>query len=50
MSLWAKSQQLPNEALKQVHAMYGEHFPIEVRHFLSAWIEEKMWRVYHINF
>ncbi|XP_014484889.1 PREDICTED: signal transducer and activator of transcription 5B isoform X2 [Dinoponera quadriceps] len=43
MSLWAKSQQLPNEALKQVHAMYGDHFPIEVRHFLSSWIEEKMW-------
>jgi signal transducer and activator of transcription 5B len=43
MSLWAKAQQLPPEALQQVHSVYGEHFPIEVRHFLSSWIEEKMW-------
>ncbi|XP_043290168.1 signal transducer and activator of transcription 5B [Venturia canescens] len=43
MSLWAKAQQLPQEALQQVRSVYGEHFPIEVRHFLSSWIEEKMW-------
>ncbi|KAL0269585.1 UNVERIFIED_CONTAM: hypothetical protein PYX00_007268 [Menopon gallinae] len=43
MSLWTKSQQLPAEALQQVREMYGEHFPIEVRHFLANWIEEKMW-------
>ncbi|KAF7994788.1 hypothetical protein HCN44_004260 [Aphidius gifuensis] len=43
MALWAKAQQLPPEALEQVRTMYGEHFPIEVRHFLSCWIEEKMW-------
>ncbi|XP_046749375.1 signal transducer and activator of transcription 5B isoform X1 [Diprion similis] len=43
MSLWAKAQQLPPEALQQVRSVYGEHFPIEVRHFLSSWIEEKMW-------
>ena len=43
MALWAKAQQLPNEALQKVRSVYGEHFPIEVRHFLSTWIEEKMW-------
>lgn len=43
MSLWAKAQQLPQDALQQVRSVYGEHFPIEVRHFLSSWIEEKMW-------
>ncbi|XP_026823730.1 signal transducer and activator of transcription 5B isoform X2 [Ooceraea biroi] len=43
MSLWAKAQQLPPEILQRVHSIYGDHFPIEVRHFLSAWLEEKMW-------
>ncbi|XP_063231375.1 signal transducer and activator of transcription 5B isoform X2 [Bacillus rossius redtenbacheri] len=43
MSLWTKAQQLPHEALQQVRSVYGEHFPIEVRHFLAPWIEEKMW-------
>lgn len=46
MSLWTKAQQLQGDALQQVRAVYGEHFPIEVRHFLAAWIEEKMWYVY----
>lgn len=53
MSLWAKAQQLPAEALQQVHSVYGEHFPIEVRHFLSTWIEEKIWfvqRLLHFSF
>lgn len=45
MSLWTKAQQLQGDALQQVRAVYGEHFPIEVRHFLAAWIEEKMWYV-----
>jgi hypothetical protein len=46
MSLWTKAQQLQGDALQQVRAVYGEHFPIEVRHFLAAWIEEKMWYVF----
>ncbi|RLU25734.1 hypothetical protein DMN91_001892 [Ooceraea biroi] len=47
MSLWAKAQQLPPEILQRVHSIYGDHFPIEVRHFLSAWLEEKMWIIRH---
>ncbi|CAB3370080.1 Hypothetical predicted protein [Cloeon dipterum] len=43
MSLWAKAQHLGEEALQQVRAAYGDHFPIEVRHFLAGWLEEKMW-------
>lgn len=43
MSLWTKLQALPEEALRQVHQAYGEHFPIEVRCALADWIEEKPW-------
>jgi len=42
MSLWTKSQQLQGEALRQVQTVYGDHFPIEVRHFLAPWIESKI--------
>lgn len=37
MALWAKAKLLPHESLQQI---YGDHFPIEVRHYLSEWIEE----------
>ncbi|XP_045456377.1 signal transducer and activator of transcription 5B-like [Melitaea cinxia] len=43
MSLWSRAQQLPPESLQQVRAVYGEHFPIEVRHCLASWIETKIW-------
>lgn len=43
MSLWAKAQQLQGDTLLQVRSIYGEHFPLEVRHFLAQWLEEKMW-------
>ncbi|KAJ8307062.1 hypothetical protein KUTeg_015146 [Tegillarca granosa] len=46
MSLWTKTQQLPQEALKQIqttYQTYGNHFPIEVRHYFAQWIEEKPW-------
>lgn len=43
MSLWARTQQLQGELFAQVRSLYGDHFPIEVRHFLAPWIEEKMW-------
>ena len=41
MSLWMRVQKLDEEALSQVQAVYGEHFPIEVRDSLAAWIENK---------
>ncbi|XP_045471331.1 signal transducer and activator of transcription 5B isoform X3 [Harmonia axyridis] len=43
MSLWAKAQQLPPESMQQIHAIYGDHFPIEVRHYLAQYIEDKFW-------
>ncbi|XP_022902294.1 signal transducer and activator of transcription 5B isoform X2 [Onthophagus taurus] len=41
MALWAQAQQLPENCLQQIRSIYGEHFPIEIRHTLAAWIEEK---------
>ncbi|CAA9998835.1 unnamed protein product [Nesidiocoris tenuis] len=49
MALWAKAQQLVGDALQQVQAIYGEHFPIEVRHFLAPWIEEKVLHTFVIE-
>lgn len=51
MALWMKAQNLSEEALKQVQAVYGEHFSIEVRHFLAQWIEEQPWycQIFEIN-
>lgn len=43
MALWAKAQQLPSESMQQIRAIYGDHFPIEVRHYLAQWIEEQFW-------
>ncbi|XP_047740317.1 signal transducer and activator of transcription 5B [Hyalella azteca] len=43
MSLWSRAQQLPPDALREVKASYAHHaFPIEVRHCLALWLEEKM--------
>lgn len=41
MSLWAKAQHLPPENLGQIYN--SEQFPIEVRHYLAPYIEEKFW-------
>ena len=42
MSLWNRAQQLPPDGVRQVQAIYGEQFPIEVRHYLAPFIEENM--------
>ncbi|ROT83581.1 signal transducer and activator of transcription 5B isoform X2 [Penaeus vannamei] len=42
MSLWNRAQQLPPDDLRRVQGIYGEQFPIEVRHYLAVWIEDKM--------
>ena len=34
--LWNKTQQLPEEAFRQLHTIYGEHFPLEARHHLAG--------------
>ncbi|XP_025927008.1 signal transducer and activator of transcription 5B-like [Apteryx rowi] len=43
MAVWIQAQQLQGEALRQMQALYGQHFPIEVRHYLSQWIETAPW-------
>ena len=37
--LWAKTQQLPEDAFRQLQSIYGEHFPLEARHHLAGWLE-----------
>ncbi|XP_034021088.1 signal transducer and activator of transcription 5B-like [Thalassophryne amazonica] len=43
MSMWVQAQQLQAEALHQMQALYGQHFPIAVRHYLAQWIESQLW-------
>lgn len=43
MALWIQAQQLQGDALHQMQALYGQHFPIEVRHYLAQWIETQQW-------
>uniref|UniRef100_A0A668APC2 Signal transducer and activator of transcription n=1 Tax=Myripristis murdjan TaxID=586833 RepID=A0A668APC2_9TELE len=43
MAVWIQAQQLQGEALHQMQALYGQHFPIEVRHYLAQWIESQLW-------
>ena len=38
-ALWSKSQQLSGEVSRQLQDIYGEHFPLEVRHALAGWLE-----------
>ncbi|GAB1859956.1 Signal transducer and activator of transcription [Camponotus japonicus] len=50
MSLWARAQQLPEDLLEEIRAVYAENtFPIEVRHYLSVWIEEKLLNIVESN-
>ncbi|KAI1290153.1 Signal transducer and activator of transcription 5A [Halotydeus destructor] len=43
MSSWDKLQELPNDAVQKVWALYGEHFPIEVRCALAQWLDQQPW-------
>ncbi|XP_061079469.1 signal transducer and activator of transcription 5B-like [Conger conger] len=43
MAVWIQAQQLQGDALHQMQSLYGQHFPIEVRHYLSQWIESQPW-------
>nr|ASX98556.1 signal transducer and activator of transcription-A [Anopheles dirus]DAA79935.1 TPA_inf: signal transducer and activator of transcription A [Anopheles dirus] len=42
MSLWARVNQLPQPILEQIRFIYGSNFPIEVRHYLAEWIEDRL--------
>uniref|UniRef100_A0A8C7R1A6 Signal transducer and activator of transcription n=1 Tax=Oncorhynchus mykiss TaxID=8022 RepID=A0A8C7R1A6_ONCMY len=43
MAVWIQAQQLQGDALHQMQSLYGQHFPIEVRHYLAQWIEGQLW-------
>uniref|UniRef100_A0A8C2W181 Signal transducer and activator of transcription n=1 Tax=Chinchilla lanigera TaxID=34839 RepID=A0A8C2W181_CHILA len=43
MAGWIRAQQLQGDALRQMQVLYGQHFPIEVRHYLAQWIESQPW-------
>lgn len=43
MAGWIQAQQLQGDALRQMQVLYGQHFPIEVRHYLAHWIESQPW-------
>ncbi|KAL5010871.1 hypothetical protein ScPMuIL_013176 [Solemya velum] len=43
MSLWTKTQQLPQEVLRQIQDVYSHGLPIEVRHYFAQWIEQQPW-------
>ncbi|ELW54973.1 Signal transducer and activator of transcription 5A [Tupaia chinensis] len=45
MAGWIQAQQLQGDALRQMQVLYGQHFPIEVRHYLAQWIESQPWFV-----
>ncbi|XP_062539475.1 signal transducer and transcription activator-like isoform X2 [Armigeres subalbatus] len=42
MSLWRSVNQLPKHLLDQIQYIYGNSFPIEVRHYLAEWLEERL--------
>ncbi|XP_078460145.1 signal transducer and activator of transcription 5B-like isoform X1 [Lampetra fluviatilis] len=43
MALWSQAQQLQGDYLRQMQSLYGQHFPIEVRHYVCQWVEQQRW-------
>lgn len=42
MALWNKLLQSRPEVMDQIRVSYGNHFPMEVRHYLSEWLEARL--------
>ncbi|XP_077993966.1 signal transducer and activator of transcription 5B-like isoform X2 [Glandiceps talaboti] len=49
MALWSRAQHLQGDNLKQIQAIYGVHFPIEIRHHCADWIESQGWHNVDVN-
>eukprot|EP00061_Rhincodon_typus_P006477 g27156.t1 len=43
MAQWNQLQQLDTRYLEQLHQLYSDSFPMELRQFLAAWIETQDW-------
>ncbi|KAH0621593.1 hypothetical protein JD844_023064, partial [Phrynosoma platyrhinos] len=41
MSQWYKLQQLDSKFLEQVHQLYDDSFPMEIRQYLAQWLESQ---------
>ncbi|XP_072542335.1 signal transducer and activator of transcription 4 [Salminus brasiliensis] len=49
MALWHQLQQLDSKYLEQVDQLYDEAFPMEIRQYLSQWIEIQDWEAAAAN-
>ncbi|KAF4086565.1 hypothetical protein AMELA_G00084970 [Ameiurus melas] len=43
MALWYQLQQLDSRYLEQIDQLYDDAFPMEIRQYLSQWIESIDW-------
>ncbi|XP_061464179.1 signal transducer and activator of transcription 1-alpha/beta [Rhineura floridana] len=43
VSQWYKLQQLDSKFLEQVHQLYDDSFPMEIRQYLAQWLEAQDW-------
>ncbi|XP_066200952.1 signal transducer and activator of transcription 1-alpha/beta isoform X2 [Saccopteryx leptura] len=43
MSQWYELQQLDSKFLEQVHQLYDDSFPMEIRQYLAQWLEKQDW-------
>lgn len=52
MSQWYELQQLDSKFLEQVHQLYDDSFPMEIRQYLAQWLEKQDWEhaAYDVSF
>ncbi|XP_068926286.1 signal transducer and activator of transcription 1-alpha/beta isoform X2 [Petaurus breviceps papuanus] len=43
MSQWSDLQRLDSKFLEQVHQLYDDSFPMEIRQYLAPWLEKQDW-------
>ncbi|NXJ91348.1 STAT1 protein, partial [Corythaixoides concolor] len=43
MTQWCQLQQLDSKFLEQVHQLYDDSFPMEIRQYLAQWLENQDW-------
>ncbi|XP_074158933.1 signal transducer and activator of transcription 1-alpha/beta [Sminthopsis crassicaudata] len=43
MSQWSELQRLDPKFLEQVHQLYDDSFPMEIRQYLAPWLEKQDW-------
>ncbi|XP_039599311.1 signal transducer and activator of transcription 1-alpha/beta-like [Polypterus senegalus] len=49
MAQWYQLQQLESKFLEQVDQLYDDSFPMEIRQYLSQWIESHDWEMAAVN-